>query len=55
MKPKHNTAIRFPEPTALDRLRTENARRVKCGQCDLLILPESMERHVRICHDWGEA
>lgn len=41
-----------PQLAALAR---ENARRVKCGQCDLRILPENMDRHVSLCHDWDEA
>lgn len=52
MTTKANTAIRTVEPPALTRLRADNARRVKCKYCDLMILPESMERHVRICHEW---
>jgi len=35
----------------LAALAKENARRVKCDHCDLMILPEGMGRHVQICHD----
>lgn len=38
-----------PQLAALAR---ENARRVKCDHCELMILPENMDRHVRICHEW---
>lgn len=36
--------------TALERLTAENARRVRCAHCPLMILPEGMGEHVRICH-----
>lgn len=32
-------------------LALENARRIQCAHCDLMILPETMARHVRLCHD----
>jgi hypothetical protein len=38
----------------LSKLATENARRVPCAQCDLLILPEGMGRHVAIVHGDGQ-
>lgn len=38
----------------LAALAKENARRVRCGQCELMILPENMERHRRLCHDWDD-
>lgn len=34
----------------IEKLRIENARRVKCSHCALRILPENMSEHVRICH-----
>lgn len=47
-----NTLARVVEPSVLDRLKAENARRVGCSECELMILPELMARHVRICHEW---
>ena len=47
---KQNTATR--EHPAIARLKAENARRVKCAHCDLRILPENMDRHVWLCHEW---
>lgn len=29
----------------------ENARRVPCRHCELLILPETMPRHLAVVHD----
>lgn len=39
----------------LAEMATENARRVPCPHCDLMILPETLERHVALCHDGDEA
>jgi len=35
---------------ALGRTARENARRVQCEHCDLLILPENMLRHLEVVH-----
>lgn len=35
----------------LEVSRQENARRTKCAHCDLMILPETMARHVYLCHE----
>lgn len=37
--------------TILDRLRRENAKRVKCPHCPLMIMPATLAHHVRVCHD----
>lgn len=38
----------------LAEMAAENARRVRCAQCELMILPENMQRHVEIVHGEGE-
>lgn len=35
---------------ALARVARENARRVACAHCELMILPENMQRHVAVVH-----
>lgn len=37
--------------TILDRMRRENAKRVKCPHCALMIMPATLAHHVRVCHD----
>lgn len=34
----------------LQALIRENERRVKCRHCDLMILPETMQRHLEVVH-----
>lgn len=38
----------------LVEMAADNARRVRCAQCELMILPENMQRHVDICHGGEE-
>lgn len=35
----------------LARLAAENAQRVQCPHCDLRVMPDALERHVKICHE----
>jgi hypothetical protein len=50
------TGLRFGGAAAqrlerrLGKLAVENTRRVRCDQCDLMILPENMSRHLAIVH-----
>jgi hypothetical protein len=48
----HGYAFGFPKriESGLAALRKENVRRVKCEHCELMILPENMDRHIRISH-----
>lgn len=34
----------------LRAIRAENARRLPCPRCSLTILPETMQRHLRLVH-----
>ena len=38
----------------LAEMAAENARRVRYAQCELMILPENMSRHVEIVHGEDE-
>lgn len=38
----------------LARVMAENARRVPCPHCPVTCLPETLNRHVRLCHEDGE-
>ncbi len=37
--------------TIIDRLAAENAKRVRCPHCVLMIDPATLARHISICHD----
>lgn len=37
--------------TILDRLRRENAKRVKCPHCVLMIMPATLAHHIEVCHE----
>lgn len=37
--------------TILERLRRENAKRVKCPHCVLMIMPATLAHHIEVCHD----
>lgn len=46
-----NSARTKRAETVLDRLRRENAKRVQCHHCVLMIDPANLVRHVAICHE----
>ena len=44
-------AKRYDIQRGLAIVGADNARRVPCQYCNLRILPETMSRHVALCHD----